>query len=83
MEKLLSFTILLPFQVFFSVINFVVWEFFSNGSWKRREFPQPQPARLLQDEAVYLRWKMRKMEEGYRASIHELEKRNRENSKLW
>jgi hypothetical protein len=64
------------------VVQFIVWDIFSNGSWRQRKQPTLQPARLLQDEVVYLRSQMRKMEYKHRMSIAELDQRYQEKLKL-
>lgn len=82
MARLTLKTICLLFRFWGVVAQFIVWNFFSNGSWRLRKRPTLQPARLLQDEVVYLRTQMRKMEDQRRISIDELERRYQEKLKL-
>ncbi len=81
MTHVLSKLIDLPFKILLAVPQFIVWELFSNGSWRQKKYETLQPARLLQDEVVYLRSQMRKMEDQRRISFGELERRYQEKLK--
>lgn len=82
MTHVLSKLIDLPFQIILAVPQFIIWELFSNGSWRQKKCPTLQPARLLQDEVEYIRNQMRKMEAQHRIEMVELERRNQEKLKL-
>lgn len=75
-------TINLLFQFVGVLAQFLVWDVFSNGGLRRRKRPTLQPARLLQEEAIYLRRQMRKLEDQHRMSIDELERRYQDKLKL-
>lgn len=51
MSKLLYLSIAWPFIVFGAVMNFIVWEFFSDGGWKESRV-QADPARYWQGRAL-------------------------------
>lgn len=82
MTHVLSKLIDLPFKIFLAVPEFIVWELFSNGSWRQKKYETLQPARLLQDEVGYLRNQMWKMQNQHRIEIVEIERRNQEKLKL-
>lgn len=61
MSKLLYYSITWPFILFGSVLEFIVWEFFSDGRWKQRKV-QSNPAKHWMDEAVEARRQLRELE---------------------
>lgn len=72
MDKFLYYFFNGPFILLGAVVNFLVWEIFSNGRWKERR-TRPNPAIPLQNEAIEARRQLRDQKYQSRRRIEELE----------
>jgi hypothetical protein len=76
MMKLLIYSVTWPIYLIVSVSGFLIWEIFSDGSWKQRK-TQSNPAIHWQNEAIAARRLLRESEEKSRRQIEELKERKK------
>jgi hypothetical protein len=76
MSKFLYYSIGWPFILMASVLEFIVWVFFSDGRWKQREV-RSNPALYWQNEAIEARRLLRELEYKSRRQIEELKERKK------
>lgn len=83
--KITAFLLTLPFVIICAILNFIVWEIFSNGSWKQRKRVGTCPVGYWQGQAQWatrqnklLEYQQQKHERDLRAAFdRELEKKER------
>lgn len=80
MPRLLIYSITWPFILIGVVVEFIVWEFFSDGRWRQREV-QSNPAIYWQNEALETRRQFRDLEYKSRRQIEEMESKFRKELK--
>lgn len=76
MSKLLIYSITRPFFLIGSVVEFLVWNFFSDGRWRQRKV-QSHPAIYWQNEAIEARRQLRELEYKSRRREEELKERKK------
>ncbi len=88
--KAAEFVLTLPFVIFFAILNFLVWEIISDGSWKRRKKVVGCSVGYWQDQAQWanhqntlLKYEQQNREDSLRAAYErELAKKERKISYL-
>lgn len=76
MSKLLYLSITWPFILIGHVVEFIVWNFFSDGRWKQQKV-QSNPAIYWQNEAIEARRQLRELEYNSRRLEEEQKERKK------
>ena len=80
MFKLLIYFFTWPILVIVHVVDFIIWNFFSDGRWKQRK-GQPNPVNYWQDQALAATRELRELKYTSRRQMEENESKFRKELK--